>query len=152
VEWITIGDWLEDPDSASVRNAPVHEFAADALDRLRGKLKKRGRKFATLDDQHLHDVRKAAKKLRYAAEFFLPLFPGDRAQRRGLRLVAALESVQDDLGAANDWATASAIARRLGLDEQGCMDAIRASEPGDEVVATAGGTLHALLRRKRFWD
>lgn len=151
VEWINIGEWLSLPGKAGIRDRRVDEFAAEALERLRDRLKQRGRKFGKLDDQDRHDVRKAAKKLRYAAEFFAPLFPHDRMPRRAGRFLAALEKLQDELGAMNDLATASAIALRLGLDETAFTPGIHPQPARKALSAQAAGSLRALLRRKRFW-
>jgi triphosphatase len=57
----------------------------------------------------MHDVRLKTKRLRYAAEFFAPLFPG-RDARRFLR---GLTRSQDRLGLYNDTATADSLSRTL---------------------------------------
>jgi CHAD domain-containing protein len=57
-----------------------------------------------------HRTRILAKRLRYATEFFAPLFPGRRA--RAYR--NALAKLQATLGALNDAAVAAALAAELG--------------------------------------
>ena len=57
-------------------------------------------------------MRIAAKKLRYAAEFFVPLFPRKRARA----YVKSLAALQDVLGRANDAATAARLVAELGGD------------------------------------
>ena len=63
-------------------------------------------------DDARHDLRIALKNLRYAVEFFGPLFDDDKDQRSFLRLVSDL---QEDLGAHNDAATAEAFIGTLDL-------------------------------------
>ncbi|WP_304655232.1 CHAD domain-containing protein [Neorhizobium galegae] len=48
--------------------------------------------------EHRHEVRKDAKKLRYAAEFFSSLFKDERGIRRYKRFIAAMEELQGELG------------------------------------------------------
>jgi len=54
-------------------------------------------------------VRIAAKKLRYAAEFFSSLYPHKRTRR----YIAALAELQEVLGALNDTATTVSLLRGL---------------------------------------
>jgi inorganic triphosphatase YgiF len=151
VEWINAGDWLDNLASAGCGNAPIVQFAADALERLRLKLRKRGHRFKHLDDEGRHDVRKVAKKLRYAAEFFAPLFPSGRQQARADRILGMLEKLQDQLGELNDLATAPDLMSRYGLGVH--ISAPGIAPPGikSELVAQAAETLKQLFRCKRFW-
>jgi CHAD domain-containing protein len=57
----------------------------------------------------LHAMRLSGKRLRYAAEFFAPLFPSRRTKRY-LRRLAAL---QEALGIVNDGAVAGQLVRAL---------------------------------------
>ncbi len=57
-----------------------------------------------------HAVRIAAKRLRYIAEFFAPLFPRKRARA----YLKALTGVQDVLGRLNDATTALRVANESG--------------------------------------
>jgi inorganic triphosphatase YgiF len=77
---------------------PVAEFAAHALDRLHKRVRKRGVEVPKAPPEVRHRVRIAAKKLRYAAEFFGVLHP----KKRVAPYLAALEELQDILGALND--------------------------------------------------
>ena len=69
------------------------------------KLRRAGKGLDGSAPDRLHDIRIAAKKARYAAEFFRDLF-GGKATRKYLR---ALRRIQDGLGAMND----ADMARRL---------------------------------------
>ncbi|WP_370889849.1 CHAD domain-containing protein [Caballeronia sp. RCC_10] len=85
-------------------------FASETLKRRHKKLLKRGHRLAELDDETRHRARIAAKKLRYATEFFSSLF--DRREVK--RYVTALSDLQDDLGWRNDVVVASGLLRSLG--------------------------------------
>lgn len=78
-QWTASGAWLAASENREVREQPARDFAGEALDRFRRKVKKGGRDLAA-EDEARHEVRKDAKKLRYAAEFFTALF--DSASRR----------------------------------------------------------------------
>jgi CHAD domain-containing protein len=56
---------------------------------------KHGSALAETDDEHRHQVRKDAKKLRYAVEFFGSLFDDKRGARRHRKFIAAMEELQD---------------------------------------------------------
>ena len=91
-------------------------LAERARDVARPQLKRRHRALLALgaDLAHAapeirHAARLAAKKLRYATEFFAPLFPKKRT--RAYR--HALTALQDELGAWNDAAVAARIAGEL---------------------------------------
>ena len=150
LQWVTAGDWLAIADTAADRHRPVREFAIAALDRFRRKVKKDGHDLVHADDEARHDVRKDAKKLRYAAEFFRALFERKRERRRYKRFVGALEALQDQLGALNDLASAPAVLDRIGL--AGHADAIGGSGPGKKALVRAAADAHEdLIDTKRFW-
>lgn len=74
------------------------DVAHRLLDDLLESVKTAGEGFEELDAEDRHKVRIQIKKLRYAIEFFLSLY----SQRRVRPYLAALKSLQDDLGANND--------------------------------------------------
>lgn len=88
------------------------EFADRTLKRGRRRLLRRGRHLAGGDPQLRHRTRIAAKKMRYAAEFFQALYP---ARRLGA-YVRSLASLQDALGGLNDAAVADTLLR--GMEQQ----------------------------------
>jgi len=90
----------------------LSDFAARALKRRAKRLRATGRHIGTLEIAALHALRLKTKRLRYAAEFFTPLYPG-HAARRSLR---ALADLQDELGHLNDAATAEALLAELPTD------------------------------------
>jgi len=85
--------------------APVTEFAASVLDRLDKRLRKHGAGVPKATPEARHQARIAAKKLRYATEFFSALFP----KKRVAPYLAALEELQDILGALNDAVVADRL-------------------------------------------
>lgn len=100
------------PQDLGLLTSPARDFATEVLDRLRRRALKRGKHLPQMPDEERHELRIALKNLRYAIEFFGPLFEEDKAQRSFLGLVSDL---QEDLGAHNDAATAEAFIGSLGL-------------------------------------
>jgi CHAD domain-containing protein len=104
----------EDPAAAAERRAlldePLPVFAARMLDKRWHRLCERGEEIAALDAEALHELRLEAKRLRYVAELFAPLWRG-KASRRFLKRLAAL---QETLGAANDAMVARGLVAGLG--------------------------------------
>ena len=84
----------------------------------------------------------AAKKLRYAAEFLASLYPRKRVQR----FVAALEDLQDILGALND----AAVVGRL-LEEAAAATPIPPRVEGLIRGWVAAAAQAELARYKRAW-
>ena len=84
----------------------VH-FAGDALRCAYKKLQRRGKH---LDDAAMrHRTRIAAKKMRYALEFFASLYPTGKVRR----FVKILSRLQDVLGRLNDITVADGLLRQL---------------------------------------
>lgn len=146
-EWLQSGDYLQ----ASALDEPVVDFAARALDKLRRKLKKNGRDLAGLTDDERHQIRKDAKRLRYAAEFFGCLFDDKRGQRRLAHFSDAMERLQDQLGALNDLVTGPQIAARYGL--AALEEGEQAYRPRDKakLIGRSQAALDDLLDAKKFW-
>jgi triphosphatase len=149
-QWTLAGDWLDEAESGSKQIRPVRELAARALDRFRRKVKKDGRGLAHAHDEARHDVRKDAKKLRYASEFFRSLFERKAERRRYKTFVAALEELQEQLGALNDLATAPAALNELGLAEAPGA-ALLSAEQKSALIEAAAEAYEDLVETKRFW-
>lgn len=111
--WVESGDWQRTPaaDRQAVLTRPIGLFAADALDRLRKTVRKRGQDLETLAADRRHKLRIRTKRLRYATQFFEKAF-GDYDDKRRRRFTAALKSLQDSLGRLNDIATVDVAAMR----------------------------------------
>jgi CHAD domain-containing protein len=93
----------------AVLDTPLPDFAAAALNRRLKRVLAPGNDIAHLEPDELHAIRLHAKRLRYASEFFAPLFPG-KATRRFIRRLAEL---QEDLGTLNDGAVAAGLLAQL---------------------------------------
>jgi CHAD domain-containing protein len=122
---------------------PLLDFAADVLHRRLRNL--RGTDdIAGLDMPALHALRLKAKRARYAAEIFAPLYPG-KAPRRFIQRLTAL---QDALGRLNDRATADRLLAELGGTRG------RHAYAAGLVLgfATAGTTTEVLPRVMRRWE
>jgi triphosphatase len=113
--------------------APTAAERADVAGGARGfaakLLARRHHKFAGLaatlihaGHEERHAARIAAKRLRYGAEFFAPLFPGKRTRT----YLETLAAAQDALGQFNDAVTAAALASELSaLAEDAAAGAVR---------------------------
>lgn len=125
-------------------DAPVTVFAAYVLQRRDKALRKRGKRVPDAPPAVRHEARIAAKKLRYAAEFFAALYPPRRVER----FVEALEGLQDILGALND----AAVVGRL-LDEVAAAGGKPVPANVDGLVRgwVAAHAAHELARFKRAW-
>jgi inorganic triphosphatase YgiF len=100
---------VNDETAAALRAEPLAQFTAEVLSRRHRKAVKRGRKHSELDPSGLHRLRIEIKKLRYAAEFFSPLY-----ERKAVRsYTAALAALQELLGTLNDAATVERLCEAL---------------------------------------
>ena len=157
-EWIEVGAWQRLANDAQriLREGPAAALAAPIMDRLDRRLRRRSRQFTGLDVQGRHDLRKQAKKLRYAAAFFGGAFP--KHPKRRERFVATLRALQDQLGELNDMAVARAVAMRAVGRRSGELAFAAGLEVGrltsdEDVVLTAANTaLKAYRKGKPFWD
>ena len=110
--WIEGGEWLRNDaaKAAGRREAPIERFATRELARRAKRIRVRGRDLDRLSPDARHEVRIAVKKLRYAAEFFAPLYDGKGRAKRSKAFRSALSDLQDHLGELNDIAVAESIA------------------------------------------
>jgi len=101
------GAWMREHTTLAL---PVDVFAASLLQQRAAALLKRGKRLQELDAAGRHRLRIAAKKLRYAAEFFASLFP----KRHVRSYVQSLAGMQDVLGGLNDAATLLRLLQEAG--------------------------------------
>ncbi len=94
-------------------DAAIGTVAPALLDHALKRAKKRGRHFTELEPPARHRLRIALKKLRYAAEFFTPLY----AKKTVKRWLEPLKDLQDVLGHLNDVAQVRGVVGRLLLEE-----------------------------------
>ncbi len=122
---IDLGAWLvamsrqatDPPDASETIRLP--EFARTALKRHRKQLIRRANHLLELSPEERHRVRISGKRLRYAAEFFSPLFPAKRSKP----YIQELANLQGILGVMNDAATTKTILSQV------------ADEKNDEALA-----------------
>jgi CHAD domain-containing protein len=108
----TTRPWREEApeDAAAERRAvPLARFAETVLDRRWRRIAEAGETIADLPDAEFHELRIEAKRMRYAAELFAPLW----GRKRGRRFLGSLAEVQDAFGLANDAVVARALLRGL---------------------------------------
>jgi inorganic triphosphatase YgiF len=145
--WVETGDWL----AGKAARAPARDFAAKSLQKRRRKLISDGRGLAHASDHERHQVRIDAKKLRYAAEGFESLF-GRKSARR---FIDHLKSLQDELGALNDLATAETLIPSLDLPPEAALVAGelvgRMACEKSEHIARAAKAMKRLEDVEPFW-
>lgn len=156
--WIEVGGWqrLANDAQRGLREGAATALAAPILDKFDKRLRRGSRKFMQVDAEGRHDLRKQAKKLRYAAAFFGEAFT--RHPKRRQRFVAALKALQDQLGELNDMAVARAVALKAVGGRSGELAFAAGLEVGhltgdeDLVIAAANKALKAFRRMKPFWS
>lgn len=136
-------------DGQQVRD--VKTWAEMVLDRRWRILRQRCHGFAKLDPAERHMARIAAKKMRYAADAFAPLY-GKRANR----FITTLAALQDELGYSNDLRIAMQLLRKLpkqsaafGFDLGRIHGALELEAAPHAHSSSA--TWQRLARSKLFW-
>ena len=111
VAWVHGARWQRDaaPEQKEALAAPVRSFARRVLKQGRRRMARRAEGMAAADAPARHRLRIAAKRMRYATEFFASLY----RPRQVRAYVDALSRLQDSLGQLNDAAVASKALRDL---------------------------------------
>ena len=124
------------------------DFAAERLKRLRDKVRRLAAAARTDDPASLHELRIAAKRLRYALEFFSPLAP----QRSLRRVLDQLGGIQDALGQINDLANAGALLMDCAGDDPRLREAVTliGGWHGPRYASLLGGMERELVRTARL--
>jgi inorganic triphosphatase YgiF len=157
-EWIEVGAWrrARGEPQRMLREQPVEAFAAQALDRLRRRVVRRGKGLKGQPPAERHELRIACKKLRYAGELLGGAF-GEAAETRRRDFLAAARRMQDALGVLNDIAVAEATAARAaaGASEAAAFAAgrlvgRREGEAAGQIKAAAKA-FRGLKHAKPFW-
>ncbi|MCA6107245.1 CYTH and CHAD domain-containing protein [Bradyrhizobium cenepequi] len=138
---ISLGGWIEArgwrsgvaPEDLGRLADPAINFAGRILSDQYARVLKRGRRFKSLPAEKLHRLRLAAKRLRYVADFLLPLY-GDRKSVR--RFSRGLADLQEELGSYNDMAITDGLFAELGGE---------LSQTGTATAAIAGWQAHASI-------
>jgi triphosphatase len=104
-----------DSEALAVLSQPMPTLADKILTRLHRKALKRGAHFRQLNIGAQHDLRIDLKKLRYAAEFFLPLYATHAPAKRYVRRLTRLQA---SLGRARDIASTRILLDAIRQDDQ----------------------------------
>jgi triphosphatase len=88
---------------------PLRDFAAHMLGKRHARLAEIEDRMSALEPTELHAIRLQAKRLRYVAEIFAPMYPGKGAHR----FLRRLSRLQDCLGTLNDGAVAQHLLGEL---------------------------------------
>jgi inorganic triphosphatase YgiF len=97
------------PEALSRLTEPAINFTIANLNRMQGKLARRGKNLGGFAPHQRHEIRIALKKIRYAADVFAGVFAG--SELRGHTNITA--RLQDQLGIFNDMITAQDMVARL---------------------------------------
>jgi inorganic triphosphatase YgiF len=133
--WIEARGWRSEvaPEGLAQLAEPAINFARNILSAQHAKVLKRGRRFKSLPTEERHRVRLAAKKLRYVADFLLPLCGQRKSTRRFSR---GLADLQQELGVYNDMATTKSLLADVDTASAG---------GGMAAAAIAGWQAHAMV-------
>jgi triphosphatase len=158
---LSVGSMLAREDLAGVTagagelSGPVGAFAGRLIERRDQKLRKRAAAVPGATPEARHVARIAAKRLRYAGEFFASLYPSKRVRR----YVAALEDMQDTLGELNDLATAERLLADIGIGAKMPVDPRAAgmvrgwcAASARHVLARFAGDWKRFKSARRFWE
>jgi len=106
-QFVEMRGWLVPTDIAQTGRLAVlvSDLAHRQLDKRWKKVSKAARGLETLTADQRHTLRKELKTLRYAVEFFAPLFPAKRVDR----FLMALKTLTSVFGDLNDAATVRGI-------------------------------------------
>jgi triphosphatase len=144
--WIEARGWRSDvvPEHLAQLAEPAMNFARCILSAQHAKVLKRGRRFKSLTTEELHRLRLSVKRLRYVADFLLPLYGQRKSARRFSRTLADL---QHELGTYNDMATTASLLADVGRESSGTSTA---------AAAIAGWQAHAMVgvepRLRKAWS
>jgi inorganic triphosphatase YgiF len=114
--WIEQRGWRCDVSGEHLTelSAPAIAFATRTLAKQHDRVLKRGRRFKRLPLEARHALRLEVKKLRYAVDFFLPLFGDDGTAKRYARQLSRL---QERLGRYNDVAMVRQLMGEIDSEE-----------------------------------
>ncbi|MBV9652971.1 MAG: CHAD domain-containing protein [Acetobacteraceae bacterium] len=150
-----VEDGVRDPSllgSKTVRK-DLCQIAPKMLDRVDKKARQLGANIEALEEEELHALRKALKKLRYDAEFLEGLYPHDAVKEYRKHC----EYLQEILGRFNDARVTIDLAGKLGKRHgdglTGAVDAARAWSEArrDSVLGQLGPAWQDFQAASPFW-
>ncbi len=151
---LDMGAWLttlarEDAHNATAaKSNDLPDFACSTLQRLHKQLTRHAERLVELSPEERHRVRVRGKRLRYAAEFFAPLFPG----KRGKVYVRELANLQSVLGALNDAATTQTVmAKQADHVEASAIISAWVMGAGQANLNQLTHVYNGFLQQQKFW-
>jgi triphosphatase len=136
---------------ANLLAASAEAYASQALHRSLKRVTSAGEDLSALSPDALHEARKNGKQLRYACEFFAPLFPAKPTRR----FLERLEDLQEALGAVNDSHVAASLMDQLsaGADGRFASGVVLGYVAATSAPAArrAGKAWSKLLKQPVFW-
>lgn len=152
VEWLSVGKWMLRKHGRKLREAPLGDYAPGAIGGFHDRLMAEREAVAGPDDEMRHEARKTAKKLRYTVAFFASLYWTGKLRKGRMRYLAALEELQDELGALNDLAVLPAVLATLGVGAEQAEGALRDGKERDFHISRAADTMRMVAEADRFWE
>jgi CHAD domain-containing protein len=136
----------------NVLDLPIADIAPDLLDRMLGKVAKRGRHIDEASREQLHALRKSIKKLRYSVEFLSEL----NSHKQVKAYLELCEELQELLGTVNDATVTPVLSERLRESGEGLVPAINALEEwatmhGQKARHHVSKPWHELRSAVPFW-
>jgi CHAD domain-containing protein len=107
--WLGAQDVAIDLKARLAVRVPVKSAAGRLMDEQLMRARKRGRRLKSQEQREFHRARLALKRLRYAAEFYGPLFKKKAVKR----YLDRMKKLQDLLGRINDVAQVRSVLARL---------------------------------------
>ena len=153
---LTLGQWIVERGWSAgdpVLDSPAGSHVGGALSEAYAEVLSRGEGFETLNAVARHQLRLRIKRLRYAIQFFGPVFQGTGPW------LQALSNLQDALGAANDAAVAGDLIRCCTRSAPGKRQLARAgglvagwwAARGEHLESDAGARWRAFTELEPFW-
>lgn len=134
--------------AGSALEAPLHAHASATLQRWHRQVKADAKRFATLDEEARHALRKRAKRLRYAAEFMAALYP----KKAVAAYLKPLRRLQERLGELNDIAVGIEAFRGAADSDPRALFALGwLASRRDALLLGCEPQLAAFRDAKRFW-
>lgn len=116
---LTLAAWLENERwracAKNTKNYQVLDIATASLGKRHKKMRRLGERLSYAHPEQRHATRIAAKKLRYAAEFFANLYPHAKSDA----FIRNLSRLQDRLGTLNDISITEKLLQQLAGSNPG---------------------------------
>lgn len=145
--------WLNmDTVARAQKNSSLKKFADRALAQRSRQVERMTQHWQTLDGEERHTLRKRAKKLRYAIEFFSCLYKAKPVQR----YLTKLQAAQQLLGTANDAIAGQLLLKKLTGHDAAAMQIAKLisgelARTQERAEAELEQAITGLKKAKPFW-